>query len=84
VTIRFISEWDGSRDTSSVRFEMGARFGDSGGRKVSLELGERGKDAQHEFVECGFTQSLCRHDFQFDVMVPKLLEQGDEVPQIPR
>ena len=84
VTIGFVSEWDGSRDASAMRFEMGARFGDSGGREISLELRERGKDAQHEFVEGGLAQSLRRHDFQCDVVVPKFFEQGDEVPQIPR
>jgi len=67
-----------------MRFEMGARFGDSRGSEIPLELRERGEDAQHEFVEGGFAQSLGRHDCQCDVMVPKLLEQGDEVPQIPR
>ncbi len=84
VTIGFISEWDGSGDPSAMRFEMGARFGDSGGREISLELRERGKDAQHEFVEGGFAQSLGRHDFQCDVVIPQFFKQGDEVPQIPR
>ena len=84
VTIRFIAEWDSTGDASSMRFEMGARFGDSGGREIPLELGERGKDAQHEFVEGGFAQSLGRHDFQCDVVIPQFFKQGDEVPQIPR
>jgi hypothetical protein len=80
----FISEWDSTGDASSMRFEMGARFGDSGGREVSLELCERSKDAQHEFVEGGFAQSLGRHDFPCDVVLPQFFKQGDEVPQIPR
>src|ERR1700719_5387 len=42
MTIGFISEWDGSRDSSSMRFKMGVRFRDSGGREISLELRERG------------------------------------------
>ena len=63
---------------------MGAGFGNSGSREIPLELGERSKDAQHELIEGSLAQSLGRHDFECDVVVPKLLEQRDEMPQISR
>lgn len=84
MAVGFVSEWDSTSDASSMRFEMSARFGDSGGREISLEFRERGKDAQHEFVEGSSAQSLGRHDFQCDVVIPQFFKQSDEVPQIPR
>lgn len=74
----------GAGDPPPTRFEMGSSLRDSGGGEVSLELRERGKDAQRQLVDGSSTQSRCRHHIQRDAVLLKLFEQGCKVLQIRR
>jgi hypothetical protein len=84
VGISAVSEWDRASDPSAVSLEVGARLRDSRGGKISLELRKRRQDVQHQFVQRRRPQARRRHYLQRDVVFPKFLEEGGEVPQIPR